>query len=103
MKLKEIYKYCLVAICTGLTAIAWAQGNNILVVLDIPAKGIVYDATQIGNLIRTELGKTGAYQVLSIAEAEQTLKKAGLSVNECYHKTCLFESAKALNAGKVLS
>ncbi|MBI2968111.1 MAG: hypothetical protein HYY40_09905 [Bacteroidetes bacterium] len=80
-----------------------AQNNHILVVLDIPTKGILYDDYQMGNLIRTELGKTGAYQVLSIAEAEQTLKKSGKDFKECYHKSCLFEAAKVLNAAKVLS
>lgn len=90
----------------GLNAISLksvAQNSALAAVLHIDTKGLNYDPIQMGNLVRVEFEKTGAYRVLDRYDLEHLIEKNGIKAEKCYGAICLSEAGKTLGVDKILS
>lgn len=96
----------LVIVILGLITISkssHAQNSPLAAVLNIDTKGLNYDPIQMGNLVRVEFEKTGAYRVLDRYDLEYLVEKNGIQVEKCYGALCLSEVGKTLGVDKILS
>ncbi len=62
-----------------------------LTVLNIDTKGLPFDPTQMGNLVRIELEKLDLYDVTDRYDVAYLIDKNKLNINNCYGKMCLME------------
>jgi hypothetical protein len=62
-----------------------------LTVLNIDAKGVQLDPTQMGNLVRIEIDKLDMYDVTDRYDVAYLIDKNKLNINNCYGKMCLVE------------
>lgn len=85
------------------TAISHAQTAPLAAVLNIDTKGLNYDPIQMGNLVRVEFEKTGAYRVLDRYDLEHLVEKNNIKVDKCYGAICLSEAGRTLGVEKILS
>ena len=88
--------------CFSLQAQNFSEKNTIAV-LDIDSKGFTIDPVQMGNITRTELDKTGVFQVMDKYDVQYLIDKNGLNVDNCYGKLCLIDIGKVLKTDKILA
>jgi hypothetical protein len=62
-----------------------------LTVLNIDAKGVQLDPSQMGNLVRIEIDKLDLYDVTDRYDVAYLIDKNKLNINNCYGKMCLVE------------
>ncbi len=82
--------------------LAQSQKRSVAV-LHIDTKGLGYDPTSMGNLVRLELEKIGAYEVVDRYDVDYLIKKNQLDVSGCYGKICLVEIGKQIRVDKMFS
>ena len=93
----------LVILSTFLILFAQSQITTIAV-LDFEGLGI--DATTakaLTNRIRTELVKTGIYQVVERGKMDDILKEQGFQLSGCTSEACLVEAGQLLGVEKMLA
>jgi hypothetical protein len=71
-------------------------------VLNIYTTGVGLSGAQIGNLLRSEVEKLDAYDVVDRFDMEYVIEKDSLNI-ECNSKLCMIEIGKAINADKMFS
>jgi hypothetical protein len=91
-----------VLVMTAITMNCVAQPKKIAV-LNIDAKGIVLDEVSMGNLVRLEVEKTGAFTVLDKYDLDYLMQEKEIDYSNCYGKICLVEMGKVLDADKMLT
>src|SRR3972149_22785 len=74
-----------------------------IAVLNIDVQGMDYDKTSMGNLVRLELEKKGAYRVMDKYDINYIMEQNGFDASDCYGKICLVEAGKILQADKMLT
>ena len=74
-----------------------------VVVLNIDTKGMGYDPTQMGNLVRVELEKLDTFDVMDRYDVNYLVEKNELNITNCYGKICLLELGRSLGADKMLT
>lgn len=74
-----------------------------IAVLDIDAIGFTLEPSQMGNITRVELDKTGVFQVMDRYDVEYLVQKNNLNVENCYGKLCLIDVGKILKTDKILA
>jgi len=97
---------CLIALAgiPTLQAQTYPQNHAPLVaVLRIDTKGLNYDPTQMGNLVRLELEKTGQYRLIDRYDLEYLIEKNELKIDNCYGAICLSSAGKVLGLDFILS
>jgi hypothetical protein len=62
-----------------------------LTVLNIDTKGVPFDPTQMGNLVRIEIEKLDKFDVTDRYDVAYLIEKNKLNINNCYGKMCLME------------
>ncbi len=87
---------------TSLHLSAQNTPKQVIAVLNIDSKGLTYDASSMGNLVRIELDKTGIYSVLDKYEVAEVLSRNKIEMSTCFSKSCLVQTGKLLNAQKML-
>ena len=75
---------------------------NTIAVLDIDSKGFTLDPTQMGNITRIELNKTGVFQVMDRYDVSYLVEKNALNTTNCYGRLCLIDVGKVLKTDKIL-
>lgn len=79
-----------------------SQNKPLAAVLHMETKGVVFEPSQAGSILRMELEKTERYIVLDRYDMEEVLSSNSLTMEECYSRQCLLNAGKALNVDKVL-
>lgn len=74
-----------------------------LTVLNIASEGMHITPKQAGDMVRRELVKIKAYEVLDKYDVMYLIDKHGLKIDNCYGKTCLLDVAKVINSDKMLT
>ena len=86
---------------------SWAQQNSnhkkTVTVLNIDTKGLGYEPSQMGNLVRLELEKLDTFNVIDRYDVTYLLEKNQLNVNNCYGKICLVDIGKTIKSEKMLT
>jgi len=93
-------------LCTFVLSVVTAhalQLKSTVAILNIDTKGIIQDPKMVGNLVRLELGKTGAYIVFDNYEVSDALAKGHISIDSCFSKSCVLEIGRRLGAEKMLT
>lgn len=72
-------------------------------VLNVDAKGVIYDASTIGYILRLEVDKTGVFNVIDKYEMVDVFKKEQFNFDNCFSRSCLVTAGKLLNADKIVS
>lgn len=81
----------------------YAQPSQTIAVSNIDTRGIDIDPTAMGNLLRIELEKKKLYDVIDKYDMRDLLSEKGLTLEECYGRTCIIEMGKALNVDQALT
>ena len=69
-----------------------------ITVLNIDAKGIQLDPSQMGNLVRIELEKLDSFDVTDRYDVVYLIEKNKLNITNCYGKTCLLEVGNVIKS-----
>ncbi len=82
-----------------------AQNNPkpVAAVLGISSKGIIQDQEALSYMVRLELEKTDAYEVMDNYDVEDVLRKNKIDAYSCLGKSCLVNAGKLLNADKMIT
>jgi len=80
-----------------------AQEKQSLAVSNIDTRGIDVDPVAMGNLLRIELEKKKLYDVIDKYDMRDLLEKEGLSLENCYGRSCIVEMGRALNVDQALT
>ena len=86
-----------------LTSVMMAQQKPSLAVLNVESRGIINDPQEVAFMVRLELEKNGAYNVMDKYEVAQVLKNAKYDLSACLTKQCMSEAGKLLGVDKVLN
>jgi hypothetical protein len=95
--------FCLFLGLFCLSSLNAQRSKDKLAVMYLDAKGITLDPSQVGNLARIEIEKTGIYEVLDRYDVSYLVEKENLKLDNCYGKTCLVEVGKKLKTDKILT
>lgn len=82
---------------------AAAQPNKSIAVSNIDTRGMSIDPVAMGNLLRIEIEKKKLFDVIDKYDMRDLLSEKGLSLEECYGKTCILELGRALNVDQALT
>jgi hypothetical protein len=99
----EYATFCLFLGLFCLPSLNAQRSKDKLAVMYLDAKGITLDPSQVGNLARIEIEKTGIYEVLDRYDVSYLVEKENLKLDNCYGKTCLIEVGKKLKTDKILT
>ena len=88
---------------TTIGAYAQSQKKPTSAVLGIDSKGVIQDAEAVGFMVRLELEKTNAYNVMDKYDVAEAVKNNGIDLKTCFGKTCVVAAGKALNADKMVT
>lgn len=80
-----------------------AQTRQSIAVSNIDTRGIDIDPVAMGNLLRIELEKKKIYDVIDKYDMRDLLDEKGLTLEECYGKSCLIELGQALGVDQALT
>lgn len=80
-----------------------AQTKDKIAVSNIDTRGIEIDPVAMGNLVRIELEKLKIYEVLDKYDMKDLLAKEGISMENCYGRTCILTMGKVLNVDVALT
>lgn len=100
---KIITQFIVLFVAVFATNNSYAQSAPLAAVLHIDTKGLNFDPVQMGNLVRVEFEKIGAYRVLDRYDLEYLVEKNGIKAEKCYGAICLTEIGKLLGVEKILS
>ncbi len=74
-----------------------------IAVSNVDTRGIELSPTDMGNLLRLQLDKTGLFNIVDRYDMTDLLNIAELDITNCYGKSCLVRMGKALNVDKILT
>lgn len=102
---KQIKKMLVLAsICMSMMqATAQQDSKQMIAVMNIDAKGIIYDASTLAYIVRLEVEKTGKYNIIDKYEMADVFAEKKYNVETCFSRACLVQAGKLINADKVLS
>ncbi len=80
-----------------------AQPTQSIAVSNIDTRGIEIDPVAMGNLLRIELEKKKLFDVIDKYDMRDLLADKGLTLEECYGRTCIVEMGRALNVDQALT
>jgi hypothetical protein len=105
MKTKSIVKTIFTTMFMIVACNLWSQtqGRPTVAVLNIDSKGVIQDAATLGYMVRLELEKTNAYNVMDKYDVTDVVKRTSIDVNNCYGKTCLVDAGRKLGVEKMLT
>lgn len=108
--LMGVKKWTLLMLFISLGLFANAQVNNVskenkqsVTVLNIDAKGLDIDPTQMGNMVRIELEKLDTFQVMDRYDVAYVVEKNKLNISNCYGKICLVEVGNTIHSDKMFT
>ncbi len=81
----------------------FAQQKESIAVSNIDTRGIDIDPVAMGNLLRIELEKKKLYDVIDKYDMRDLLNQQGLSMEDCYGKSCILEIGRALEVDQALT
>lgn len=96
MKKWSIYFYIFLSVWSGMYA------KQKLAVFDIHTDRMIMTPEQMGNLLRLEVDKLGLYEVLDKYDVNYLAAQEGLTIKDCFGKTCLTEKGAALKVDMVM-
>jgi hypothetical protein len=67
-----------------------------VIILNAESRGLPNDATQLGNILRTEVEKLDTFDVTDKYDVAFLIEKNKLNISNCYGKSCLLEIAKVI-------
>lgn len=74
-----------------------------LTVLSIDAKGVNYDVTYLGDLVRIEVEKLDTFELTDEYDAKQILTRNSINPEKCFGQNCLIEAGKLLKSDIMLT
>jgi hypothetical protein len=80
-----------------------AQSLKTIAVSNIDTRGVDIDPVAMGNLLRIELEKKKLYDVVDKYDMRDLLAEKGLTLEECYGRTCIINMGKALDVDQALT
>lgn len=80
-----------------------AQSKASIAVSNIDTRGIDIDPVAMGNLLRIELEKKKLFDVIDKYDMRDLLNKQGLTLEDCYGRTCIVEIGRALEVDQALT
>ncbi len=98
-----LFLFTLVCFFSGQVNAQTTNGKAKIAVLNIDTKGISYDAEQMGNISRIELGKLEHYQVFDKYDMAFLAKKEDFPIDHCFGRLCMVEAGKVLKTEKMLT
>jgi TolB-like protein len=96
-------KLILIMMVLSVTVSEAQSDKKKVAVLNIDTKGLNYEPSSMGNLVRLELEKLNLFEVVDRYDVEYLVKKNGLDINGCFGKICLVEMGKHLRVDKMFS
>lgn len=81
----------------------FAQSKKSIAVSNIDTRGVDIDPIAMGNLVRIEIEKKKLFDVIDKYDMSDVLKDKGLTLEECYGRTCIVEMGKALSVDQALT
>lgn len=100
----RILTVCISAIILFLASTeAHAQNKPVTAVLYFDVQGIEIKPEAMGNLVRIELEKLNAYEVLDRYDIKYVSDQSQIKLDNCFGKTCMLEIGEKLKAEKVIS
>lgn len=101
--MNTFFKFFVAAICCLSFQRSQAQVELPSVgVLNIDTKGLNFDSTQMGSLVRLELSKLGKFHVVNRYDLEYLLVNDSFKIQNCYSAACLLNAGKVLGVDKML-
>lgn len=82
---------------------AKAQSKASIAVSNIDTRGVDIDPVAMGNLLRIELEKKKLFYVIDKYDMRDLLDEKGLTLEDCYGRTCIVEIGKALDVDQALT
>jgi hypothetical protein len=102
MKIKNTVKFIAIVATVLATTVAKAQ-KPIIAVLNFETVNMTYSSADCGNLFRLEVEKTDQFEVINRQDLKGILSAKGVSLDTCFGKNCIMQSANYLKASKALS
>lgn len=81
----------------------YAQSKASIAVSNIDTRGIDIDPVAMGNLLRIELEKKKLFDVIDKYDMRDLLSLQGLTLEDCYGRTCIVEIGRALEVDQALT
>ncbi len=101
-KMNVIKQTIVIVLLFSMGIVVRAQDKPSIAILGIDTKGLTYDATSMGSMVRLELEKTGVYEVLDKYDVQDFVKSNDINIEECYGKNCLVRTGKCSKPTKCL-
>lgn len=79
------------------------QSKASIAVSNIDTRGIEIDPAAMGNLLRIELEKKKLFDVIDKYDMRDLLGEKGLTLEDCYGRTCIVEVGRALDVDQALT
>lgn len=80
-----------------------AQSKQSIAVSNLDTRGVEIDPVAMGNLVRIEIEKKKLFDVVDKYDMKYILDNQGMSMEECYGKTCIIEMGKILEVDQALT
>ncbi len=80
-----------------------SQSKQSIAVSNIDTWGVDIDPIGMGNLVRIEIEKKKIYDVIDKYDMQYILDKEGMSLENCFGKTCIIEMGKLLEVDQALT
>jgi hypothetical protein len=74
-----------------------------VIILNAECRGLPNDATQLGNILRSEVEKLDEFDVTDKYDVAYLIEKNKLNISNCYGKTCLLEIAKVIPTDYIIT
>lgn len=87
----------------GISSIAQSTKKETLAVFNIDSKGVMLEPSQLGNLVRLEVGKLDKFQVMDNYDMMYVIEQKQLNIDKCYGKICLVEIGKQIPVDKIIT
>lgn len=95
--LKKLSTLAFIFLLTASLTITSAQAvKPTVIILNAESRGLPYDATQLGNILRAEVERLDTYDVTDKYDVAYLIEKNKLNVSNCYGKSCLLEISKVI-------
>ncbi|TAL59643.1 MAG: hypothetical protein EPN85_08960 [Bacteroidetes bacterium] len=85
------------------TVSAQNQSKPVAAVLGIDSKGVIPNSESAGYMVRLELEKANAYNVMDKYDVAEAVKKNNIDVVTCFGKSCVVAAGKILGADKMVT
>jgi len=93
----------MITLLTSSWNMSHAQTKQSIAVSNIDTRGIDIDPIAMGNLVRIEIEKKKIFDVVDKYDMKYVLDNKGLTLEECYGKTCIVNIGEALGVDQALT